>query len=137
MNVYNRIIDKKSLRFLASGAFNTFLGFFLFPILYFLCSSYRIHYVKLLVFCQIICVTSSFLTNKFWVFRSSGNYLAELYKFAAFHFFYFLVTLFVLPFFVTHFSMNPVIAQLFTSTTIVLTSYIWYNKVAFINQMRL
>ena len=85
------------IRFLLAGMLNTAIGLAVFPILYFLAAPLKLHYLVILVISQVVCVIFAFLTSKFLVFRTSGNYLRESGKFLTFHLSYFLVNLAALP----------------------------------------
>ena len=129
-------MEKKIFRFFWIGAFNTALGFALFPIIYYVFFSYRHHYILMLIICQLICILNSYLTNKYFVFKTKGNFSREVPKFILFHIFYFFIISVVIPFFVESWKINPVLMQLCISTMIVLTSYFWYDRFAFLKDRR-
>jgi len=137
MNLVNVIFDKKFRKFILTGAFNTFLGFLLFPAVYLIFSSYRDHYFLMLSICQFVCIANSYLTNKYLVFRTQGNYFMEMMKFSMFHGFYIMVSLISVWFFVEGFKINPVIVQSIVSVANVFTSYLWYNYVTFLKKPKL
>jgi len=119
------------LRFLVAGAFNTVLGVAIFPALYFLTAPLHLHYLAILGMSQAICITFAFLTNKFLVFRTSGNYLREYGKFITFHLTYLLVNLAALPALVEIAGMNPVWAQTLFAVLVIVSSYFWHSRVTF------
>lgn len=125
------LVDKKYLWFLIIGGFNTFVGFVLFPLVYWLFIAYRSHYLMMLTMCHGISVCISYLTNKFWVFRSHGYHSKEFLKFIGFHGMNYLVMIVLMPFLVEHAHLNPVIIQLSLTVIIVLISFFWYDKVVF------
>lgn len=118
--------------FLIVGLLNTLVGFLLFPCIYFFFSSYQNHYVVMLVVSQILCIINSYLTNKFLVFNTKGNYLSEIPRFFSFHGFYFLITITAIPFCVESFQFSPVVLQLSMSVLVMMLSYLWYNYVTFL-----
>jgi putative flippase GtrA len=81
------------VRFLLAGALNTVVGLAAYPVLFFLLARLKLHYMVVLGITQVTCVAFSYLTNKFLVFRTVGNYLRESGKFVLFHLSYFLVNL--------------------------------------------
>jgi len=121
----------KKTRFLIAGGVNTAVGLSVYPILYLLLKPIGIGYFGSLVLSQLICITFSFVSNKYFVFRTQGNVEVEYVKFFAFHGFYFSLNLFFLPILVEILKMNPIIAQTFFSIFIIVTSYFWHNFVTF------
>ncbi|WNV05403.1 GtrA family protein [Candidatus Methylospira mobilis] len=119
------------IRYLLAGAFNTAVGLAVYPALYFLALPLKLHYLMILTISQIICVTVAFLTNKFVVFRTSGNFLREFLKFVSFHVSYFLVNLAALPALVELAGMNPVWAQTIFAVLVIITSYFWHSRITF------
>ena len=122
---------RTKVRFLLAGALNTALGLAVYPALYFLAAPLKFHYLTILVISQAVCVTFAFLTNKFLVFRTSGNYLRESGKFIMFHLVYFLVNLAALPFLVELAGMHPVLAQTLFAVLVIVTSYFWHSRITF------
>jgi putative flippase GtrA len=119
------------VRFLLAGALNTAIGLAVYPALYFLAAPLKLHYLTILVISQVVCVTFAFLTNKFLVFRTSGNYLRESGKFVTFHLSYFLVNLAALPALVELVGMHPVWAQTLFAVLVIVTSYFWHSRITF------
>lgn len=119
------------VRFLLAGAFNTAVGLAVFPVLYFLAAPLKLHYLIIMSISFVIAVICSFLTNKFLVFRTSGNYLRESGQFLTFHLFYFLLNLGVLPILVEFAGMNPVWAQTLFAVLVIVTSYFWHSRITF------
>lgn len=119
------------VRFLLAGALNTAIGLAVYPALYFLAAPLKLHYLTILAISQVVCVTFAFLTNKFIVFRTSGNYLRESGKFLTFHLSYFLVNLAALPALVEFAGMNPVWGQTLFAVLVIVTSYFWHSRITF------
>jgi putative flippase GtrA len=119
------------IRFLLAGVLNTIIGLAVFPALYFLAAPLKLHYLIILVISQVVCVIFAFLTSKFLVFRTSGNYLRESGKFLTFHLSYFLVNLAALPALVELAGINPVWAQTMFAVLVIVTSYFWHSRITF------
>ncbi len=119
------------VRFLLAGGLNTVIGLAVYPALYFLAAPLKFHYLTILVISQVVCVTFAFLTSKFLVFRTSGNYLRESGKFLTFHLSYFLVNLAALPALVEFMGMNPVWGQTLFAVLVIVTSYFWHSRITF------
>lgn len=119
------------VRFVIAGALNTALGIALFPILYLVLSPTGLHYLIILAFSGVVCIGFAFLTNKFLVFRTSGNYLKELSRFVAFHLGHFALSLIAVPAVVEFGGISPIVAQPFFVVAIVVSSYFWHRYVTF------
>jgi putative flippase GtrA len=122
---------KTKVRFLLAGALNTVVGLVTYPALFFLLAPLKLHYMVVLGITQVACVAFSYLTNKFLVFRTAGNYLRESGKFVLFHLSNFLVNLVALPFLVEIVGMSPVLGQTLFAVAVIITSYFWHSKITF------
>ena len=119
------------IRFLLAGALNTVIGLGTFPALYYLLESRQLHYLMILTISQSLCICFAYLTNKFLVFKTKGNYVNEFSKFITFHLSYFAVNLVVLPLMVSGLKFNPVIAQSLFAVTVIVSSYFWHSRITF------
>jgi putative flippase GtrA len=122
---------ERKVRFLFVGALNTAFGLAAYPMFYFLLAPLRLHYMVILGITQITCVAFAYLTNKFLVFRTAGNYLRESGKFVLFHLSYFLVNLAALPLLVEIAGMSPVWGQTMFAVAVIITSYFWHSNITF------
>jgi putative flippase GtrA len=96
-----------------------------------LLNPFGIGYIKALIFSQIICITFSFVSNKYFVFKTKGNIKKEYPKFFAFYGIYFSLNILCLPAMVEVLNMNPIVAQTLFSIAIVASSYFWHNAITF------
>ena len=119
------------IRFLMVGGVNTAVGIFCFPALYFFISTLRTHYLFLMVICQIICISFSYTTNKYFVFRTTGISFWEYLRFTFFYNIIFLINLIILPILVSYWKMNPAKIQLVINIFIAIGSYFWHNHITF------
>jgi putative flippase GtrA len=124
-------LHETKVRFLLAGALNTVVGLAAYPALFFLLAPLKLHYMVVLAITQVSCVAFAYLTNKFLVFRTVGNYLRESGKFALFHLAYFLVNLVALPLLVEIFGMSPVWGQTLFAVAVIITSYFWHSNITF------
>lgn len=122
---------QKKIRFLIAGGINTAVGLAVYPILYLLLQPYGVSYLKALILAQIICITFSFISNKYFVFKTKGNIKTEYPKFFAFYGFYFVLNLICLPIMVEGLHLNPMVAQTLFSIAIVVSSYFWHSTITF------
>lgn len=119
------------IRFAIIGAVNTTLGLGVFPALYLMLNSYKVHYILVLLLTNVICVGFAYLSNKFFVFKTSGNYLTELRRFITFHLSIIALSLVVVPALVEFAGISPIVAQPFFAIAIVLSSYFWHRYITF------
>lgn len=122
---------EQQFNFILVGGVNTVVGLAAFPILFYALKAHSLHYMVILIISQVICVVSAFFTNKFFVFKTSGNYTAEFLKFTSFYSAYFVFNLIAMPILVEVFSIHPVITQMIISVGIILTSYFWHSRITF------
>ena len=119
------------IRFLLVGALNTTIGLTVYPGLSIVAGPLNLHYLTILIISQLLCLVFTFLTQKFLVFRTNGNYLKESGKFLIFHTLYFLLNLAVLPALVELGGMNPIWAQTLFAILIIVSSYFWHSHITF------
>lgn len=129
----HRLADahQTKVRFLFAGLLNTAFGLGTYFALYCLLVPLKFHYLAILVVSHAVCMTFAFLTNKFLVFRTSGNYLREYMKFCTFQIPYFLMNLVALPILVELVGMDPVMAQIMFTILAIVSSYFWHSRVTF------
>jgi putative flippase GtrA len=121
----------KKIRFLIAGMVNTAVGLAVYPILYLVFESMGMGYIQVLIIAQVLCISFSFVSNKYFVFKTKGNLKKEYLKFFAFHGFYFALNLVCLPILVEAFKINPIISQTGFAIAVIMTSYFWHNAVTF------
>lgn len=119
------------LRFLLVGGCNTLLGIALYPVLYALLTPLRQHYTLLLLITQIICISNSYLTNKYFVFKTKGLNFWEYLRFTFYYNLVFLLNLIMLPVLVKTMHENPAKIQLVLNIFIAVGSYFWHTHLTF------
>lgn len=122
---------EKKLRFLIVGSINTMVGLSVYPILYVVFSPVGFGYIQVLLLAQIPCITFSFITNKYFVFRTKGNLTKEYAKFSIFHMTLLLINLIFLPTLVEVLRINPIVSQTLFVILVIVTSFIWHNSITF------
>lgn len=126
-----RLTHSKKIKFLVAGAINTLVGLTTYPLLYFFLSPLRFGYITILFVAQLFCISFSFVTNKYFVFKTKGNIKSEYSKFFTFHAIYFLINIIALPMMVEIFKLNPMVAQVIFSLLIIITSFYWHSYITF------
>ena len=79
-HILRRPWESQKLRYLATGGFNTLAGYGEFALLYYLMTP-ALPYAVPWLLANILGITTSFLTYKFFVFRTHGRYLREYLRF--------------------------------------------------------
>lgn len=130
----NGWLQKKQILFVLVGALNTFIGLATYPILYYWFSDPYLGYMGVLVLSQLICITFSFVTNKYLVFKTKGGIKKEYVKFFLFHGINMALNFICLPIMVSVWRLNPMIAQTLFSILVIVTSYFWHNYITFRQQ---
>jgi|TARA_B110000261_G_C12985732_1_gene318278 putative flippase GtrA len=123
--------NETKVRFLVTGVLNSSFGLIMFPFFYYFLEEYKLHYLIILTISQFICIIFAYLTNKFLVFKTKGNYASEFLRFITFHISHFSVNLLALPVLVEFFKLEPVIAQIFFAVMVIISSYFWQSKITF------
>ena len=121
----------QQFRFLIVGGVNTFVGLSIYPLLYIATRKLGLSYLWLLVPSQIIAISFSYTTYKYFVYKTKGNHVKEYGRFSFFHIVMFMLNLVALPFFVEVCGINPMISQVLFGLFVASTSYLWYEKIAF------
>ncbi len=121
------------IKYVAVGAMNTILGLSAFPFLFWVLDPLGIHYLCILIVCQVFCVTIAFFLYKLLVFKTDGDYLKEFVKFSSFYLIYFLIGIALLPFLVEVAGIHPILSQLLISIGIIISSFFWHSRVTFVN----
>jgi putative flippase GtrA len=121
----------QKVRFVLAGGLNTIVGLAAYPFLYYFLRPLGLGYLAVLAVSQVLCICFSYLTNKFLVFKTKGNYVREYCKFVLFHLTYFAVNVAVLGLLVEQFALSPVWSQLGFAGLVIITSYLWHSKITF------
>ncbi len=123
--------NETKVRFLVTGVLNSLFGLIMFPFFFYLLEEYKLHYLIILTISQFVCIIFAYLTNKFLVFKTKGNYIAEFFKFITFHLSHFIINLLALPILVEFFKLQPVVAQVFFAIMVIISSYFWQSRITF------
>ena len=127
-----RDLHQVKIRSLLVGFLNTLFGLGIFPLLYLGLQSKNLHYLYVLILSQLIGAAFAYLTTKYFVFKTKGNYINEFLKYSTFHFIYFLLNLIMLPFLVEVIHLTPIIAQSFFAIAVIISSYFWHSQITFL-----
>lgn len=122
-----KLSDK--LRFLFVGGFNAGVSYLLYILFCFLLGigAYQIA----LALAWLISSVVSFITQKFLVFQSHGNWLKEYAKCCTTWFFSYLINAGILEFIVKVLHLNVYVAQIVATLAAAIFTYILFKKFAF------
>ncbi len=119
--------NSQFIRYLSIGSINTFVGVMTYPILFYILYPYNFNYIDILYLSFLIATSFSFVTNKFFVFKSKSGPIFEYFKFISIHIIFLLINVFALKTLVDGYKYHPVVSQLFLTFIIIFIGY-YYNK---------
>jgi putative flippase GtrA len=122
--------NKKKIRYVAVGFWNTIFSYAAFVLLYYLTHTW-LHYMLILVLSQIIGLTNAYISYKLLVFKTKGNIIREYLRFYVVYGTTFLVNLVLIAFFVEVVGINPVISQGIIAVIVVAMAYIGHSRFSF------
>lgn len=118
------------LRYLLAGAWNTFFGIGIYTLLYGLWGD-RIHYLVLGIPANILAISNAFLSYKFFVFQTKGNFLREYLKCYAVYGCGSLAGMILLALLVQGLGLHPVAANILATGLIIAFSYFGHKYFSF------
>jgi putative flippase GtrA len=122
--------NKKKMRYLAVGIWNTIFPYIVFAFIYYITNG-KLHYVIILVLCQVIGLTNAYVCYKFFVFKTKGNVVREYLRFYVVYGTTFIINLVLIGLFVEVFGLNPVLSQGVIAVAIVVIAYLGHNRFSF------
>jgi putative flippase GtrA len=122
--------NKKKIRYIAVGAWNTVFSYAAFIFLYYLTNSW-LHYMAILVLSQIVGLTNAYVTYKFIVFKTKGNIVREYLRFYVVYGTTFIVNLILIGIFVELLGINPVVSQGIIAIVVVTIAYFGHSHFSF------
>ena len=130
MRMASLALADRKIRFLIAGGWNTIFGYASFAGLYWLLS-HKVHYLVILTGVTVINITMAFLTHKFFVFRTRGNYLKEYLRYYIVYAAPTGIGFIGLPFCIEVLRLNAYVAQLLIMGITVVMSYFGHKHVTF------
>lgn len=137
------IFNKRKIKFLVVGGWNTIFGFIAFIVLYKIFS--RIFTVQYFAYtsAQIIgtplAIINAYIGHKIFTFQSKVKGKKMIYEFLRFSTTYasiFLLSLFIMPFTVEVLNIQPIISAMILNIVVIITSYIGHSKFTFVNKLK-
>lgn len=131
----SRLAGDKRIRFLVIGGINTVNGYLISLICYYTLAPH-LNIVFISVIINIISITFSFTTNKLFVFRTKGNWLAEYLRCYVVYGGVIFISLVATWLTVEVMLIQFWIAQLIIIPILILISYIGHSRFSFIPRKR-
>jgi putative flippase GtrA len=123
--------DSKQLRFLIVGGLNFAWGLASYPVLYFLLAGLQLHYMVILAIAYVINTVVAYLTQKYVVFKTVGNFRKEFLPFLALQAAIFAANSLVLPIIVETSQASPVVVQTAFALCLAVISFVFHDKITF------
>ena len=127
-HLFKNIIE---FRYLLIGILNTAFSFTFFPVFYFLLHDKKLNYEIILALAYIFTTLFSFLTQRFFVFKSRGNYINELSKFILFQFVIYIINIIFLSVVLPFNIINIIFVQIVFALMIFVMGYFWNKFITF------
>jgi putative flippase GtrA len=124
------LANRKEVRYLLVGGWNTLFGWAVFVILQ-LTVGATIGYMAVLVIAQVVSVINAYLGYRWLVFRVQGSWWLDFFRFSTVYWIVFAVNLAALPLMVSVLGMNVIVAQTLFLVVTVIASYIAHNRFSF------
>ena len=122
--------DKKKIRYISIGIWNTVFSYAAFVLLYFYTHNY-LHYMLVLVMSQIVGLTNAYVGYKLLVFKTKGNFIGEYLRFCVVYGSTFLVNLVLIAFFVELLGINPILSQGVIAVIVATMAYFGHSRFSF------
>ena len=120
------------VRYLLAGGANTAIGYFIYASLnYLLQDLFPYSYLAAAVLGNVLAISFSYLTYKFFVFKTRGNYLQEYFRCYAVYGLSIGLGLLLLPLFVEIFGLNSYLAGALLLPVTVLVSFFGHRDFSF------
>ena len=124
-----KALRQKGLAYLIVGIYNTLFGIGLYALMIKILGEK--HYLLLSILCNIIAITNSYLTQKFFVFKTRGNYLTEYFKFLSVYISSSVIFMLPLYVMVDLLHISPIIANFFIIIVATFVTFVANNFFAF------
>ena len=123
---------RQEVRYLVAGGCNTLFGYGVYALLNWqLAERLPLGYMAAAVLSNVCAITFSYLTYKFFVFRTRGNYVREYLRCYLVYGGMALLGLALLPLFVEGFGINSYLAPILTMPVTILASYFGHRDFSF------
>jgi putative flippase GtrA len=122
--------NKKKIRYISVGIWNTVFSYAAFVFLYYLTNSW-LHYMLVLVLSQVVGLTNAYVCYKLLVFKTKGNIIREYLRFYVVYGSTFIVNILLIGLFVEVLGINPVISQGVIAIIVVTMAYFGHSRFSF------
>lgn len=130
MKIIKYLAESLKFRYIIAGGWNTFFGYGLMILIYERFKD-QAHILILSAFCNVIAITMSFFTYKFFVFRTRGSWIGEWMRSFAVYGSAAVLSMTMLWIFVDFMYMNILLAQALATVFVAAASYIGHAAYTF------
>jgi putative flippase GtrA len=120
----------EKFRYLIIGAYNTFVGYGIFVVLWILWGQ-LLHYIAVLCISHAISVINAFISYRTFVFRKRGAAWGDFFRFNLVYLGAFTFNVLALPFLIEVLKLYPLVAQALVVVVTIVASYISHKKFSF------
>ncbi len=118
------------IRYLFVGGWNTLFGVGLYAVAYYFWHEH-IHYLALVIPCNILAITNAYVCYKLFVFRTRGNWLREYLRFYVVYGAAMLMGFVLMALFVELLHMHPVLASISITGITIVCSFFGHKRISF------
>jgi putative flippase GtrA len=124
-------LRRESGRFVIAGSINTFVGIFLFPIVDTFGRTLNVHYFVSLVACNVVNWFLAYLLAAYYVFPGSPRSIRSYVLHNALYWFWFIVSLIVIPLFAEFHGVDPRATFLVLAGMSAISGFLWQKYFVF------
>jgi len=134
-----RLIDKyrkhseeilRVARYIIVGGWNTLFGMGVYAVLYELLHAY-VNYLILMIPVNILAITNAYLSYKFFVFKTRGNYIREYLRCYVVYSGSIALGFMLMYLLVSVFGLHPILAQCLCVTVSIFCNYVGHKRFSF------
>ena len=125
-----RAYNSRPLRFLITGGWNTAFSYISMAVLYYFFSA-KFHYMVIVISASIINITQAYITHKFIVFKTRGNYLKEYLRYYVVYAVPLGLSFLFFPVFIDFLKINFYVTQAILTFFTVIISWFGHKNISF------
>jgi putative flippase GtrA len=119
---------------LIAGSINTLIGISLFPVVESIGRTFGIHYFASLIACNLVNWLLAYLLAAYYVFPGSPKTVRSYVLHNGLYWFWFFVSLAVIPFFAEVFGIDPRVTFLVVAGMSAISGFIWQKYWVFVRR---
>jgi putative flippase GtrA len=124
------LANRKEVRYLLVGGWNTLFGWVVFVVLQ-LSVGAAIGYMAVLVISQVVGILNAYLGYRWLVFKVQGRWWLDFFRFSTVYWIVFGINIVALPLMVSVLGMNVIVSQTIFLVITIVASYVAHNRFSF------